>query len=63
MDIGVVGIAFWCVAGLAVLACIASFWVREGSNGKEIVLEDENEDDGEEQEAEQVQPPPSQSRP
>jgi hypothetical protein len=41
LDIGVVGLGFWCLAGLAVLACVASRWVMEGSNGKEIVLEGE----------------------
>jgi len=41
LDIGVVGLGFWCVACLAVLACIASWWVTEGTNGKEIVLEGE----------------------
>ena len=37
---GVVGLGFWCLAVLAVLACLASFWATEGSNGTEIVLED-----------------------
>jgi hypothetical protein len=41
LDIGVVGLGFWCLACLAVLACIASRWVMEGSNGKEIILEGE----------------------
>ena len=41
LKIGIVGLGFWCVAGLAVLACVASRWVVEGSNGKEIVLEGE----------------------
>lgn len=41
LDIGVVGLGFWCLACLAVLACVASRWVMEGSNGKEIVLEGE----------------------
>ena len=41
LDIGVVGLGFWCLAGLAILACVASRWVMEGSNGKEIVLEGE----------------------
>ena len=36
---GVVGLGFWCLSGLAILAVVASNWVREGSNGKEIVLE------------------------
>lgn len=43
LDIGIVGLGFWCVAGLSVLACVASFWVREGSNGQDIVLEAEEE--------------------
>ncbi|RDW79780.1 hypothetical protein BP6252_04418 [Coleophoma cylindrospora] len=38
-QIGVVGLGFWFVACLAILACVASKWVTEGSNGKEIVLE------------------------
>ncbi|KAG0647318.1 Major facilitator superfamily multidrug transporter mfsB [Hyphodiscus hymeniophilus] len=47
LDIRVVGLGFWCLAGLAVLACVASRWVMEGSNGKEIVLEGEElVDDG-----------------
>lgn len=41
LDIGVVGLGFWCLACLAILACVASRWVMEGSNGKEIVLEGE----------------------
>ena len=40
LQIGVVGLGFWFLAGLAVLAYVASTWVKEGSNGKEIVLED-----------------------
>lgn len=44
LKIGVVGLGFWCLAGLAILACIASQWVTEGSNGKEIVLEDDEEE-------------------
>ena len=49
LKIGMVGLGFWCLAGLAVLACIASRWVTEGTNGKEIVLE------GDEEEAERPQ--------
>lgn len=41
LNIGVVGLGFWCVALLAILACVASRWVVEGSNGKDIVLEGE----------------------
>ncbi|KUJ14606.1 MFS general substrate transporter [Mollisia scopiformis] len=41
LDIGVVGLGFWCLACLGVLACVASRWVTEGTNGKEIVLEGE----------------------
>jgi hypothetical protein len=40
-EIGVVGLGFWCLACLAVVAVCASRWVVEGSNGKEIVLEGE----------------------
>jgi hypothetical protein len=42
--IGVVGLGFWCVACLAMLSCITSQWVTEGTNGKEIVLEDDEEE-------------------
>ncbi|OCK78866.1 MFS general substrate transporter [Lepidopterella palustris CBS 459.81] len=45
LNIGVVGLGFWCLAGLAILACVASRWVVEGSNGKEIVLEDNDEEE------------------
>lgn len=41
LDIGVVGLGFWCLACLGVLACVASRWVTEGTNGKEIDLEGE----------------------
>ncbi|KAF8851776.1 MFS general substrate transporter [Acephala macrosclerotiorum] len=41
LDIGVVGLGFWCLACLGLLACVASRWVTEGTNGKEIVLEGE----------------------
>jgi hypothetical protein len=41
LEIGVVGLGFWCLACLGVLACVASQWVEQGSNGKEIVLEGE----------------------
>ena len=44
LDVGIVGLGFWCLAGLAVTACIASRWVMEGSNGKEIILEGEEEE-------------------
>ena len=43
LRIGVVGLGFWCLAVLAVASCVASAWVREGRNGKEIVLEGEGE--------------------
>ena len=46
LDVGIVGLGFWFVAALSVLACVASFWVREGSNGGDIVLEDEDEEEG-----------------
>ncbi|TVY92986.1 putative membrane protein [Lachnellula willkommii] len=51
LNIGIVGLGFWCVAGLSVLACVASFWVREGSNGQDIVLEEEEEEEEPEQDA------------
>ncbi|KAI9798290.1 MAG: hypothetical protein M1833_004862 [Piccolia ochrophora] len=44
LRIGVVGLGFWCLAGLASLACVASRWVTEGSNGKDIVLEGDEEE-------------------
>ncbi|GAM86989.1 hypothetical protein ANO11243_050100 [Dothideomycetidae sp. 11243] len=40
LEIGYVGLAFWSLFGLAVLAYLASAWVKEGSNGKEIVITD-----------------------
>lgn len=39
LEIGVVGLGFWCLAVLGGLACVASRWVEQGDNGKEIVLE------------------------
>jgi len=44
LEIGVVGLGFWCLACLGILACVASRWVVEGSNGKEIVLEGDEEE-------------------
>jgi MFS family permease len=41
LEIGVVGLGFWCLACLGILACVASRWVEQGSNGREIVLEGE----------------------
>ena len=41
LEIGIVGLGFWCLACLGGLACVASRWVEQGSNGKEIVLEGE----------------------
>ena len=38
LRIGVVGLGFWCLACLAILACVVSRWVQEGSNGNEIKL-------------------------
>jgi hypothetical protein len=43
LEIGVVGLGFWCLACLGVVACVASQWVEQGSNGNEIVLETEGE--------------------
>ena len=40
---GVVGLAWWALSGMAMLAVLASRWVREGS-GHEIMLEDEEDD-------------------
>ncbi|KAI9820715.1 MAG: hypothetical protein M1827_005085 [Pycnora praestabilis] len=64
LEIGVVGLGFWCLAVLAVLACVASQWVREGSNGNEIVLKGDeeevlvNEGVGAQTEQNQGAPPP-----
>ncbi|PMD29864.1 MFS general substrate transporter [Hyaloscypha variabilis F] len=41
LEIGVVGLGFWCLAALGMLACVASRWVEQGENGREIVLEGE----------------------
>ena len=41
LDMGVVGLGFWCLAALGVTACVASRWVEQGENGREIVLEGE----------------------
>lgn len=41
LQVGIVGLGFWCLAGLGILACVASRWVTEGTNGKEIILEGE----------------------
>lgn len=45
LRIGVIGLGFWCLACLAILACVASQWVREGSNGEDIILDDEEEEE------------------
>ena len=45
LRIGVVGLGFWCLMALAILAYLASLWVTEGSNGLEIVLEEDSEED------------------
>lgn len=42
LDIGVVGLAWWALAGVALFGVFAAGWVREGS-GHEILLEDEEE--------------------
>lgn len=41
LQVGIVGIGFWCLAILGALACVTSRWVEQGKNGKEIVLEGE----------------------
>lgn len=43
LNMGVVGLAWWCLALLAVFGAIAGRWVREG-DGHEIWLEGEQED-------------------
>jgi hypothetical protein len=55
LKIGVVGLGFWCLAGLAILACVVSGWISEGSNGKEIILEDDDEEDVQPDGAEMVE--------
>ncbi|MCJ1300151.1 hypothetical protein MMC08_002945 [Hypocenomyce scalaris] len=50
LEMGVVGLGFWCLACVAVLACAASQWVREGGNGNEIRLPGEEEEEEEQQE-------------
>jgi hypothetical protein len=45
MRVGVIGLGFWSIAALAILSCITSRWVTEGSNGQEIVLVDEEDDE------------------
>lgn len=34
LKVGVVGLGFWFVAGLAVLSCVTAVRVREGDNGE-----------------------------
>ncbi|KAF2772418.1 MFS general substrate transporter [Teratosphaeria nubilosa] len=41
---GVVGLAWWCMAFVAILGAVAGRWVREGS-GQEVWLEGEREED------------------
>ena len=45
LQIGIVGLGFWCLSGLALLAYGASLWVTEGSNGKEIILSDDSDEE------------------
>ena len=44
LNIGVVGLSWWILAGIAAFGVLTSTWVREGS-GHEIVLEDDEEDE------------------
>ncbi|KAJ9665968.1 hypothetical protein H2201_003879 [Coniosporium apollinis] len=37
LEMGAVGMAWWIVAGISCIGCIASFWMRDGS-GREILL-------------------------
>lgn len=46
LRIGVVGLGFWVLSGLALFAYATSLWVMEGTNGGEIVLDDSDSDDG-----------------
>jgi MFS family permease len=43
--IGVVGLGFWCLMALAMLASVASLWVTEGANGLEVSLDDDDDSD------------------
>ncbi|KAK5474398.1 hypothetical protein LTR43_006414 [Exophiala xenobiotica] len=45
LRIGVVALGFWCLMALAVLAYVASLWVTEGSNGLEINLDEDSEEE------------------
>lgn len=38
LRIGVVGLGFWCLTGLAVTSCVASWWVRDGSAAEDKPL-------------------------
>jgi MFS family permease len=58
LNIGVVGLSWWILAGIAAFGVLTSTWVREGS-GHEIVLED----DEEEEEARERQPAAGRGRP
>ena len=42
--IDAVGLGFWCLMALAVLAYVASLWVTEGANGLEINLDEDSEE-------------------
>jgi MFS family permease len=44
LNIGVVGLSWWILAGIAAFGVLTSTWVREGS-GHEIVLEDDEEEE------------------
>lgn len=43
LDIGIVGMAWWCMAGVAIIGCVVAQGVREG-DGHEILLEGEVRD-------------------
>lgn len=43
LEMGIVGLAFWCMAGVAVFGAVAALWVWEG-DGHEIWLEGEREE-------------------
>ncbi|KAF8860717.1 MFS general substrate transporter [Acephala macrosclerotiorum] len=47
---GVVGAVFWGLSALALVNCVASYWVKEG-NGHEIILEGDEEAEEESQRA------------
>ena len=50
LNMGVVGLSWWILAGVAAFGVLTSTWVREGT-GHEIVLEDDDEEEEQRQES------------